>query len=569
MLDVVTWIRAKKPYAYATCHDYIRQIERCRTLFNVNDLDQISADLDAFRNRFPRAGAHPEDFKTWNSYNSWRKKVTSCLKRFHGLMKEHIEINDDWYQLIRASTGLVGIGTGITPQRLIPIKVLADEARKIGYQPKDLTLEILDQLSEPLTPAQRKAVRTAITNLETFRCQSDAIDALLVSGPLPRPTAVRRRANPPLPPDLSAEITNWIEDYCAGEFDPIFEEYDGAKSEATKDCHRAALRKYASTALRLAPGMSAAPLASLMTEQIFYSVLRDWFQETDAARKVSNRTTYRYVSILRTLAAHHGLDNDFMDTSRRTNRNLKAGKQVGQEMTPGVKMFCARLLASRHQEMIFQSLHLRFRDRADALIRGTETVPFTEYRIVQCGVCAVFAALELWGVPLRLGNATGLRHLGTEPSLILPAGPRQKIQIRIAGHDVKNGKNIRAFLAGGRERASEVVNWYLKEIRPRIPWADRSDYLIPGYESRQISQTSLRNWLWTHSRDLGLPMKPHNFRHGLASLYLKYHPGEYNQAATLLGDKPETIRRYYAWIDNEAELAEVQRKVARMGGLST
>lgn len=111
-----------------------------------------------------------------------------------------------------------------------------------------------------------------------------------------------------------------------------------------------------------------------------------------------------------------------------------------------------------------------------------------------------------------------------------------------------------------------MVEWYLEHIRPRIPWADRSEYLFPGYNGKSISDKALRNWLQHHSRDLGIPMSPHNFRHGLASLWLRSRPGDYSGAARLLCNSPATVRAYYAWIDNDAEMINVQAELARQAG---
>jgi len=86
------------------------------------------------------------------------------------------------------------------------------------------------------------------------------------------------------------------------------------------------------------------------------------------------------------------------------------------------------------------------------------------------------------------------------------------------------------------------------------------------YHSDLISKTYLRHSLFHHTRALGIPMNPHNFRHGLASLYLRDHPGEYGQAARLLGISATTVRKHYVWIDEEAELAAVQKEVAKQAG---
>ena len=201
------------------------------------------------------------------------------------------------------------------------------------------------------------------------------------------------------------------------------------------------------------------------------------------------------------------------------------------------------------------------------LMIGSIVGPFTENRIIQLGVLAAFSSIALWGVPLRISDMQRLRHRGKDPTLVLPMGSRDKAYILIPAA-VKTRKPIKAHITAGPTRALDILKWYLEEIRPLLPYAGQSDYLFPGYESDVVTHQSLRTWLQDHSRDLDMPMNPHNFRHGLASLYLRNHPGEYSQAARLLCNTPEVVRQHYAWIDEEDEMRKVQEEVARQGGFS-
>lgn len=132
----------------------------------------------------------------------------------------------------------------------------------------------------------------------------------------------------------------------------------------------------------------------------------------------------------------------------------------------------------------------------------------------------------------------------------------------------KSKKTIRQRMVAGDNRAVEILRWFISEIRPRFPGAQTSEYLFPGFAAHggPIHGDTLRSWLKTHGRSIGIVMTPHDFRHGLASLYIRAHPGGYDHIARLLDNTPAVVRRYYAWIDNERVLFEVQQRMLKLGG---
>ena len=54
---------------------------------------------------------------------------------------------------------------------------------------------------------------------------------------------------------------------------------------------------------------------------------------------------------------------------------------------------------------------------------------------------------------------------------------------------------------------------------------------------------------------VGVPMTPHQMRHGQTSLLLNAHPNEVEVIAQRIGDHPDTLRRYYGWL-NALKLVE-------------
>ena len=129
----------------------------------------------------------------------------------------------------------------------------------------------------------------------------------------------------------------------------------------------------------------------------------------------------------------------------------------------------------------------------------------------------------------------------------------------------KNGKEIRAHLQNAGKRNSwSLVSWYLEHIRPRMaevgsasPEAIEGPALFAG-NGGAIGTATLRDWIKLETAARGLPMRPHQARHAIASILLDRNPEKIVQIAALLGDTVSTIERNYAWMDRERLMADAQ-----------
>lgn len=564
MQEVRKHIENTTEIAIATRKDYLAQIDRCVLIFNVNRLEDVMANITDFKSRFSKSDFPHEHFKTVSAYRAWRKKMISILKRVSGISaagKERRARNDEWTEVLE---GCSIIYSG--PRGMISINILVDEARKASVLPMDIDDIWLKDLMDELTPSRRGAICRAVGLLEKARQQLPKVAALFPLGELPDPHTVRRAAPIPLPQHFLEQAKDLIDQHCRGAYDKISREYPESRAPATVGGYQAALNKYLSTALTvgvLTPDCQ--PLGDAFEEPVFNAVVRDWITEQDPARRISDRSMRSYVSNVKALAERYGKPVDYIVDALKINRNLKNGRVQADSMPRETREFCARLVRDRRSELLFRSLHLRFQEQALALIASGNSSEIVNSRIVQFGMISVFSALALWSVPLRINNMRRLRHLGENPTLILPRGARDRAHIIIPGSETKNKEPVRAHLCAGPTRALDVLEWYLAEIRPRVSWADRSTYLFPGQRGEVVSDEALRSWIQNHTRTLGLPMNPHNFRHGLASLYLRNNPGGYSQAASLLCNTPDVVRKFYAWIDEEADIGSAQEHVAQQG----
>jgi len=573
LLDVLIALQTSPVVHATTAADYAGALRRLPAILGVNSLEDVPADLAFLERRFPRDGFNPAFFFSEPAYRAWRRKIFAAVKRHTGVFGRVAELrarDDDWARLQRLAHAVSGCGTGRSPQRLIALTTLISEARRAGVAPREVCADWVASLTASLPLRQAAALRLAVALLDELRGLLPELDALLPPLTLGSFDAARRKAQH-VPQALAAEIDRAVDEIYGGEIDEISGERVGVRAKGTQNRLRAALRRYAATAIAIgaAPAEISDPVA-LFEREIFNATLRAWIEEDAPTRKLSERSIWAYTKALALYAGRRGLDVPFLQRALALNPVLKTGREADRERNTPARDFCIHLLRNRNAELCFRSAHLHWRRGAEALLERERSGARTPYRrIEQLGMLAAFAALSIYGVPLRINNALDLTLTGREPWLVMPQRPKDPVRIRIPAMHVKNRKRIDAQLCDGPNRALETFLWFVREIRPRMPGAAASPFLFPGEgQTGRISSGCLRVPLQRESRRISLPtMNPHWFRHGMASLYLRHHPGAWAHLATLLGDDEETVRKFYAFLDEEQARIEVQENVARAAGL--
>ncbi|QIE44010.1 site-specific integrase (plasmid) [Rhodobacteraceae bacterium SC52] len=566
----------RSPLNAATKVDYCAALKRGLSLKHRNRLEDISADLKVFEYEFPYDGFNPAQFKSEKSYRAWRRKVIAALKHFHGIMarQRHIRATKDgWSEFLDLATPLVNKTEGWSACDLFSVMSLARHAREKGWMPKVLTSKELHHLLDELDASKnRKTVIKAADTLNRLREDFAELAILLHSEPFAITWTPRNRIAAPAPGSLLSEAEAWVDAYCIGEMDEVMQTYEDGKSNSTRATYLAAFRKYIATVEAFDHLSGVDGLAQAFSKTVFYDILRAWIECEDPAVRLSNRTIQKYVSNLAIIARENGVDTDPMDKALLRTKALKDGRKVGGTMGPDAMKFCAWLLGSRDAELLYRSLHIRFYEECNAVLGDADTTLNSreKTRVIQFGSLAAVAAIEVYGPPLRIENLVNLRLFGDSPNLLMPRGLQKHARFLIAENETKNRKSLDHKLSPGRNRALEILSWYIRVIRPLCPNADMSPYLFPGKcgPDQPINENSLRNWLQNHGRAIGIRMNPHWFRHAVASLYLRERPGKHDHIARLLGDTASTVRNYYAWIDDEAVLDQVQREIIDMGGFS-
>ena len=557
----------------STRRDYSYAIKKCPEVYSCKSLEDIRADISEFEQQFPRNGYSPTmSFKSDGSYRSWRKKVLAALRKYFGLIDHQVKFHDivDGWSVLLTKAGTELEQRGIAPQRLIPLKILGAEGRKMGIQPTDLSSDVVSEIAANLVDGRLDSFRKVVPLLRDLRTYSIELSHLVPRPDVFSPLSASPRAVPPL--ILTEEAVRWIESHCLGAYDEINEEFGDARSDNTRSAYLSAFNSYLSTAADCGMLNNVRSLSEALQPDVFLSVLRAWLRPADSKRLVSNCSALQYVRVLRMFSHKNDVSTSHIGKMLETTRQFKDSKRQNKEISKGPRNFCAWLLASRKGQLEFLSLHVRFYNRSKFLLDLEKSRPLRsreEDELRQTGSLAAMTAICLWFAPLRVDNLVNLTISGQRPLVFMPNKKRDHSILLVPMEMTKNKKPIRKKMTRNSSRSLEILEWYLSEIRSRHPDAFTSNYLFPGYGTRggPITDETVRRWLKRHCRSVGFyPISPHWFRHGVASMFLQSNPGAYTHVGRLLDDNAKTVKKHYAFIDDERLVDEAQMEWLKIAG---
>lgn len=561
--------------------DYANAVGRYPQLTDGADLSHVPADLALVKQQLPLHGFDPALSKTENAYKATRRKIIAAVKNATGeaeAAQERRTRIDEWAELLlalepHAVTG--GERKHSAKRILIPVRKLADVARASDIKPKEVSQDWLDSVSHALETNEWKTLQRALKTLNRLRHDVD-VCRFLPDAPFPAPKPRRQENLHLIPPHISDEIDAWVHNATLTEFDPVEQEYVDAASVSNVNFKLAAMRKFVSTLLRsgLLHPQTNLSLRDLMTPEYAADAVRYWSQHEDQKGHISARTAYDYLKSNYVVMARNGVDPSPMKDHLKANRFLKGGKKASNDMSPTSRKFCEKLLASPQQTMKFLSMHVHLRNQANELLEqlsekemNPKSLEIT--RIRQIGTVAAICALETRGAPIRIENALELVFRGPGRTFHLPSRKTKHATIDLGPEHTKNDVEIWAPVQPNNLNGLEVILWYLARIRSLFPNHEESVHLFPGFKSGEaLEYKTFLGWFKRQTRSAGLPMTPHKFRHGLASLLLQHNPGRWDLLERLLDDTPATVRKNYAWVNERAKRTEVQKFILDLSSLS-
>ncbi|MFY2826588.1 hypothetical protein [Ruegeria sp. MALMAid1280] len=573
MQDVLDWTIANDK------NDYTSPVARCSGLLDNRQLIEIPVNLTEFKRRFPLHGFNPRNFKTEKAYKAWRRKVIAAIKGATGQVKKERERRsrrDEWACVIKIIEPMTGMPPdAVYPhQILIPIRKLADFARQYGKRPDQVSQEWLTEQRPTLDSNEWQTMQRALRQLNDLRCLS-SLKPFLPDQPYAVEKPSRDNILPGIPDSIGEEIQAWVENAAKREFDPIEREYTEPPSTGDVGQKTSALRKFVST-LAVSEEVEISPdtrLSDLMTTDNFEIVIRAWTRNSDGKGKITARTANDYMKSLYVLMARNDVCPAAIKSHVAANSFLKSGKKQAKEMSARARDFCETLLGSQKLTMDFLSLHVQLRNQAHEMIEKltAERQQLTTreiQKIREIGTVAAFCALETRGAPIRIGSALALKCRGGGITFHLPTTTTDHATITLSPDHTKNDVEIWAPIKRGNLSGLEVIEWYFKVIRPLYPDADKNEFVFPGIKVEgSLPYKTFLGWFKRQTRTAGLPMTPHNFRHGLASLLIQRNPGRWDLIERLLDDTIITIRRNYAWVDKRRAIAEVQQFILDLSEL--
>jgi integrase len=593
-----------------------QDIRKAKAAFSIHgfegpDFDSFPADLDVYQTTVRRlrgsmpalqALIHAAGISD-ESYKQFQRAGRRLIESVTGAMAEKIERKsrqDGWSDLL-SQVGLLVTAGLVRPQHCVALTALVDTCRAADISPENVTMEQAQVWLSNAHTAQRKNLRKGLKVLDTLR----SIDRLRPRLPLYPVTPETRPASriDTLPLPLQTAIHAWV-DMAAREQveDDRYMHLAERLSESTHATYRAAATLYVQTLLQLDPGLAGETrLDCLFTEGHVDAVMAAWTNSgTHAAR-----TLTKYANNLGALLERNGQPDAAAYVTGLTNviPHLIEGHSAGKKMSPKVKKWCETLLRDPKKTALFQLQHLEYYRRALETLAaakrdGFDLLPLSKPEVLAAlpdkdraavktalrkarmfGLMAAYAAIALEGAPYRRMNMLTMRHTGPNKTMFLHLERRSPhVVIKFPNEELKNGtylsqrgEELEAITIENRgtgDHAVEIIRFYLKEIRPLFPEADKTHCLFPPLERARSSEDGFVKgtfyiWLSEASAAIGLPLNSHNFRHGYCSIDINEGRRSMEDLAKILGDTVAVVQRNYAWINAKQSVLNVQQDVAR------
>lgn len=564
--DLHTHVRGRTDVSPTVKTRYLGAIGKAGEVLNT-PLSRIEANLALTEEQFQLDGYDPVHWPTNNAYLQFRRRLQAPLREFLGIHAEQAQLRameDDWtvlFEVIEPLTeGRVGHGAAWHPMKLAALKAFALVARAYGWQPRDLTLACAEQIEADFQGNKRATNRRSLQNLDELRAFPQTLP-LLPAQPIGFSPAHRVPQYQPLNRLWEAQFSAWIETMTKSGWDPV------ARTFTDKhDGHARVLRSACRTLLRI--GLDTGALSAdekylrafLADDEALCTVASDMFARRTRKQKdgrLAPRTSRKYLKGINQIRAHLGLDTTMIGQVIANNIVAREGRTADKRMTPENRKFCETLVEKRMMRRRFLLSYRPLREAAEAIIAhaAREKRKLTgqeRARVRMLGASACFAALEIGGAPIRVTNAMGLTCTGEDAQIRIPEKAKKPIKVLLSASMTKNKREIEFPIRANGFGYFDTVRWYYQRIRPLFPHAASSPYLFPAVTTpgAQLNSDFFgAEFAGLMRTVVDLPMTPHQMRHGQTSLLLNKYPNEIEVIAKRIDDTPETLRKYYGWLN--------------------
>ena len=576
-------------FAATTDNSEAKRVARLSDFFG-QPLSEIHLTVEAFDAHFPSLrelgaaplpGADRAFWDTRNAYRKWREVVRRRLRDTTGerAADEALRAREDGRSaLLRDLAPLAEEDGPMHPASLAAVRALADRARAAELEPSDLDpSRVAAFLDGQRSDARARSIK-ALKTLDRFVPVSQVRAHFPEGFSLDEAAAGQRTHVPDEVREMIAQLVDTAR-YDDKAYDDISQTTTATFNDATAATYRAALvalaRAAADAGVLQLRGLNS--LGRLFDCDVRKAAVNRWSDQVAAEAGFSARSAAQYARSIAQIGAASGFDTAPWVRSLKLNAMLREGRENAKKMSPGNRGFCEGLIQDPRKTRSFLSLHVRFQERAGDLLATDKPLSGSALRQVRMlGSCAAFAAIELRGAGVRKGSALAAQSHGPDQNPFRRRiGDQRRFELRIAKKDMKGEYTELPPIPIRDDRycGYALLDWYLSEIRPLFPFANRewcsdqnktmSPWLFPAEQSAgPLRGGPLHTWICRASELAELPMTPHNFRHGTATLLLARSWSNRERAATYLGCSLSVLDTYYAWIDRLRKIEEVQDLLA-------
>lgn len=558
------------------------QIKRCATVYKT-PLARIPADLADFERRWGhgRVGALQHGFGSHDQFVKWRRRVRAALGRAArgGAAPAAAPMLPDAVRVVDFVKKNGGVGRLVPPHLEHSIGMLACRAAATGVLLRDLTGDWIEAIGGALKGTDRRTFRNGLASLNGLILRRDEllpIAALLPPVALPElsrgkaaPAGWRRAGGRPEAARIWGEFDAFVA-WKRGADDlgrpvPAEESKFRKRTAESYENNLAAALGELERIGWLQPGDEPG-LADICNAAVIRQVHNAALERALAEGRPTDRETLHTLVVRLThiatayLGVKKGERKELAKLVKQVRKKTSTKGAMSRERLEWIKAFGHDPMQQRAVDNMPETLRReaqRILDRWDELGRARRRKE--QMTALSLGIAACIAAILFRGSPVRAANARSVRHEGESRTLILDEG-RTSAQIDIPGSETKNGVPIDAPVD---DDALPIIDWFLREIRPRLindhPYGHNlvdSDYLFPSTRAdAEMEETTFAKHYRAGCLRIGVDMVLHQARHISAFYILDADPNAWAAAAAVLCDDIETVRAYYAWMDDRKACA--------------
>lgn len=563
--DVIHWIETETPFTAAFQKKVLGSVRKMKKLPHYDrPLDQIPADLDAFDRSWGRGPVRsiPTGFKSKSQFSDWRSQVRSALNGFLNIPKDIAATapDDEWAQLLSEVEA-----AGVHPKKLIPIKVLANAARKASLTPDEVSRSWLQMYADATdTIGKYEALKAAQALIQRYQSA--------ITGPISSDLAIPVRKSAThcvrldLPPQFAGEVEHWREKFTQGLRKGHRRKRKSARSP--QRAHRLLNGvTYVYTAMVTAGLLTPEDdhsVADMTSPDALNEVIERELMGEFPWRKLAVTTLFEYLNNWKLFIRGCGHNaevladviNDFSEFE-----NVKT-------MSTARRDWSEDFMLDIHKQSVFFGLPNKLFGQAREAMLSYETGSNYEKDVaITLGIAACAAAI--WtSLPLRISTLLRLTH-GSEKADVQIHGGQRGLVVTTPPDIVKNGYSHRYITLTRKPGGdpSAIVAWFVSDVRPRLLAQHIAPHLRdPSRLFGGVSYARLSSIWRTVTLEAGVPMTPHQVRHALATVMANQPRSDYSIIAALLGDTEATIRKNYIVVDQAKKSEEGQRLLAQIHG---